>query len=256
MARRPNQTLDDLGLPPRLSARQPKGDQLREILEALAIRLGGGVAFPSERAIADRYGVARMTVRGELRQLEADGILTIRPGAGAFVCAPRRPPRAVGRSFSRDMRQRGLTPGAVLVEHNVLRVTTRLAESLEVEVGTWALRVVRVRTADDEPMGLERTTLSLERFPGLDQVDLEEHSLYDTLRERWAAEPRFVNAAGSAVLPTAEEAELLGMTNPEPCLLVTSSQRDNRNDVIEFGRALYRGDRYDVDLSYQVDEGR
>ncbi|HEY9294453.1 MAG TPA: GntR family transcriptional regulator [Microlunatus sp.] len=252
MPRRPNQTLDDLGLPLSLAPEQPKGDQLREILEALATRLGGGAALPSERAIAERYGVARMTVRSELRRLDADGVVAIRPGAGAFVCAQRRPPRAVGSSFSRDMRQRGLTPGAVVVEHNVLRVTPRLAESLEVEVGTRALRLVRIRTADGEPMGLERTTLSLERFPGLQEVDLEQHSLYDTLQERWSAEPRFVQATATAVLPTADEVELLGWSTAEPCLLVTSTQRDNRNTVIEVGRSIYRGDRYDVDLSYQV----
>src|SRR5690606_24511360 len=115
----------------------------------------------------------------------------------------------------------------------VLLVTTLLAASLEVDAGTRALRVVRVRTADGEPMGLERATLSLERFPGLEEVDLEHRSLYDTLRDRWGVEPRSVHAAATAALPTAEEAELLDVSTADPCLVVTSSQRDAWDAVIE-----------------------
>jgi GntR family transcriptional regulator len=252
MPRQPNQSLAELGLPKELDGERSKGDQLREILESLAARLGGGASMPSERSLAERFGVARMTIRGEYRRMEADGIIVIRPGAGATVCEQRRPPRAIGASFSRDMRLRGLSPGAVLVEHNVLLVTSLLSEQLEVPTGTRALRVVRIRTADGEPMGLERTTLSLERFPGLEEVDLADASLYDVLRDRWGAEPRSVHATATAVLPTAEEAELLEIGLADPCMAISSMQRDARDRVIEVGRSVYRGDRYDADISYQV----
>lgn len=253
MARRRNvMELDDLGLPAELAADRPKGDQIREMLESLADRLQAGAALPSERQLAEVYGVARMTVRNEIRRLAADGVLTIRRGSGAYSPESPHPPMAVGYSFSREMRRRGHEPGSIVLEHNVLLVTARLASLLEVAAGSKALRVVRVRTANGTAMGIERTTVSLSRFPDLQDVDFAAASLYDTLRDRYGVEPSSIAARATAVNPTEEEAELLDINVSDPCLVLNSLQRDRSGLVIEAGRSIYRGDQYDIDLSYRV----
>lgn len=243
--------VDELHLPAALDPDRLKGDQLREILESLAVRLGPGSPLPSERHLAELYGVARMTVRNEIRRLAEDGVLEIRRGSGAYVPKAPNPRMAVGFSFSRQMRQSNLDPGSVVVEHNVLMATTRLAAVLEVPTGTRVLRVVRVRTARGEPIGLERTTVSLERFPDLAGIDFSNASLYDSLRDLYGIEASRANAKASAILPSDEEAERLGITVEQPCLALTIVQRDREGQVIEAGRSVYRGDRYDLDLSYQ-----
>src|ERR671935_3122853 len=59
-----------------------------------AMMLDGGLReghrLPSERELAERFGVSRVTVREALRALEAMGLVQIRVGArgGAFVTAP------------------------------------------------------------------------------------------------------------------------------------------------------------------------
>ncbi len=240
--------LDALGLPSELDGERAKGDQLSEILESLARRLGPGAALPSERHLATRYGVARMTVRQEIRRLAADGVLTIRQGAGAFVADPAHPALAAGYSFSREVLASGRQPGSVLLEHNVLLVTSRSAELLGVETGTRALRIVRLRTVDDEPVCIERTTLPLARFPGLEEYDFGTESLYAVIREQYGIRPYLAKARASAVLPAPDEAELLGIGEADPCLLVTSMQTDAGSQVIEAGRSIYRGDRFDLDV--------
>src|SRR3954467_13810742 len=60
-------------LPRHLAGSQPKGEQLRRLLETLVAELGPGALLPSERMLAERYGVARMTVRKELDRLVAAG---------------------------------------------------------------------------------------------------------------------------------------------------------------------------------------
>ncbi|WP_020575099.1 GntR family transcriptional regulator [Actinopolymorpha alba] len=237
------------GLPAQLDEDQPKGDQLREALESLAAHLGPGAPLPSERQLADAFGVARMTVRGEVRRLAADGVIRLRARAAAIVADPAAPRYTVGYSFAHELARRGKQAGSIVQEHNILRVTPRLAELLEVPAGTRALRLVRVRTADGQPTGVERPTLSLERFPGLEDVDFEHASLYETIRDRWGAEPSSVQAHVTAVHPSADDAELLGIDDAVPCLLVTLVQRDTSGQVIEAGRSIYRGDRYDLDIS-------
>ncbi|MDQ2738779.1 MAG: GntR family transcriptional regulator [Actinomycetota bacterium] len=222
------------------------------MLESLAARLDSGAALPSERQLADSFGVARMTVRNEIKRLAADGVLVIRRGSGAYVPQTPPPPLAVGYSFSREMRRRGLDPGSIVLEHNVLLVTSRLAKLLEAPVDSDALRIVRIRTADESAMSIERTTVSLERFPGLQEVDFSQASLYDTLRDNYGIEPGSVTARATAVNPTEEESELLGIGSSDPCLVLNTLQRDRDGLVIEAGRSIYRGDKYDIDISYRV----
>lgn len=59
-------------------------DQLRDQIHSGERRL------PSERALADRYGVGPMTVRQAIRTLQQEGLLDARPGRGLFV-RERRP---------------------------------------------------------------------------------------------------------------------------------------------------------------------
>jgi DNA-binding FadR family transcriptional regulator len=57
-----------------------------EVLRAIAIgNLAPGDRLPDERALAQRCGASRSTVREALLALELGGVIEVRPGAGCFV---------------------------------------------------------------------------------------------------------------------------------------------------------------------------
>ena len=238
-------------VPAELDDTRPKGDQVREILETLAAAVGPGGLLPSERALADRYGVARMTVRQEMNRLVTDGVAVRRPGGGTYVAEPNLARVVIASSFSRNMRARGLEPGARVLEFVVVPATALLAEQLECRVGDPVLRLARLRTADGEPMALERTRVSLVRFPGLEEVDFGKASLYDELEDRFGVVVGSVSASVSAVLPDADDAHMLRVTTRQPCLAITSAPRSRSGEVIEAGRSLYRPDRYELTINYR-----
>ena len=152
-------------LPRRLAGGSPKGAQLREILEGLTGSLAPGSALPSERELADRYGVARMTVRTELDRLTADGLAYRIQGRGTFVAEPRVAQAMALTSFTEDMRTRGLRPSAQLLVRDEHEAGEAMARRLQLRPGSPVVRVDRLRLADDEPLAVEQVTLSLERFP-------------------------------------------------------------------------------------------
>jgi GntR family transcriptional regulator len=251
MARPRNNPGELAELPTELRSDRPKGDQIREILHALARRLPAGTVLPSERVLAERFGVARMTVRQEVDRVVAEGLAVRQPGGGTFVAEPR-PARTLTSYFSLDMRARGLTPASKVLEHIASIATDELAAELEEPLGTPVLHLVRLRTADGEPMAIERTSLSLRRYPGLDELDFDTLSLYDELSSRWGVTLGMVSASVVASPPDPSDAELLGIDSSTPCLIITSASRTASGEVIEFGRSVYRSDRYDLTIDYRA----
>src|SRR5690606_5471505 len=67
--------------------RRPLGDQLYEQIRDLVLegRLKPGERLPSTRALAAELGVSRTTTVSAYAQLESEGYLESRTGAGTFV---------------------------------------------------------------------------------------------------------------------------------------------------------------------------
>jgi GntR family transcriptional regulator len=232
-------------LPKRLS-RGAKGQALREILEELVVSLAPGSPLPSERLLAERYGLARMTVRTEVDRLVAEGAIYRLHGRGTFVAEPRVAQAVLLSSFTEDMRARGMTPGSVVRSQAVVPASEVVARHLALVTGTPVVHMERVRTADGEPMALERTHLPAQRLPGLEDADLTDASLYELLERDWGVRVAEADQWANVVRLTDEEAALLHVSADQPALLFQRVTRDPSGAPVEYVRSLYRGDRYEV----------
>ncbi len=242
-------------LPANLSYQRPKGEQLQEILEGFIATLEPGTRLPSERLLAERYEVARATVTQAIDELAGKGLVYRVHGSGTFVAEPKfRQPQTL-TSFTEDMRARGMTPGSVVLAQEVAPVSAVISRHLQVVQGTPVVHIERVRTANGEPMALERSYLPAGRFPGLEGVDLTDVSLYSLLAERWGARVASADQWASAVRLTEEEAGILGVDAGQPALLFQRVTRDQPGNIIEYVRSVYRGDRYEVHHRLERIEG-
>ena len=239
---------DGAALPARLPRGVPKGQALRAILEDLLATLPPGSALPSERELAERYGLARMTVRGEIERLTAEGSVYRLHGRGTFVAEPRIAQAGALTSFSEDMLARGQVPGSTVTSSELVAADGFLAGTLEVKAGDACFRLDRVRTADGRPMAIEQVYLPLERFDGVDGIDFADASLFEVLEDRFGvtlgdAEQRVV-----AVAIKADEAPLLGVPEGAPGLRFHTVTRDRDGAPVLYAMSLYPGDRYEIAL--------
>jgi GntR family transcriptional regulator len=239
-------TPDPPALPEQLSPHSPKGEQLREIMGGLIAALPPGAALPSERELADRYGVARMTVRTEIDRLVTEGVAYRVHGHGTFVAEHRVAQASALTSFSEDMRERGLRPGSRMLAQDIVVASEQTATELEVGSGTLVVRIHRVRTADGEPMALEQAFLPAGRFAGVEGTDLTDASLFDLLRQRWNVKLETAEQRVVAVCADSLEASLLGVSAGHACLLFRSKVRDENGRPVYVASSLFRGDRYEV----------
>lgn len=235
----PDQKLDE-------SCPTPLYYQLRELI-ADAIRdgqYGPDYQLPSERELAEKYHLSRMTVRQATIALVNDGLLVRRRGKGTYVSPPKVEQGLLKlTSFTEDMRQRGMEPSTRIVAITRRRANNKAAKELGIEPGELLIMLERLRLADGEPMAYERCHLPLLRFPELSQDDLM-GSLYEHLGNKYGVKPADARQSLEATIATRREAELLHVAKGAPILLLERSTMDETGQVFEYVKSLYRADRY------------
>lgn len=235
-------------LPRRLPKGGPKGQALRGILEELLAALPPGAALPSERELAERYRLARMTVRSEIERLTAEGLVYRLQGRGTFVSEPRVAQAGALSSFTEDMVARGLSPGSTVLSSDVAEADGFLAAALELAPGDPVFRLDRVRTADGQPVAIEQAFLALSRFAGIEDVDFTAESLFTVLSERFGVSLRDARQRVVAAAIGPNEAPLLGVPEGEPGLRFHTVAWDGDGVPAYFAASLYRRDRYEIEL--------
>ncbi|TDD95281.1 GntR family transcriptional regulator [Jiangella asiatica] len=211
--------------------------------------------LPSERNLAELFGVSRVTVRAALKLLEEDGLLRSAPGVGTFVAAPHLSKTPVLTSFSQDVRARGWTPGSRVLERRQAVADIAVAHDLGIEPGAHYYEVRRVRLADDVPLSVEQVQLPAALVPGLLEKPLD-GSLYQVLADHYGIRVSRHDRRISAVNLDAATAELLGVPERSAALYVTQQGYDQHGRRIEHGKSLYRGDRYDFSTVTYAAGGR
>ncbi|MFI0484828.1 GntR family transcriptional regulator [Actinomadura sp. 9N215] len=225
----------------------PKYFQLRAILLDLieSAELPVDAPIPSERELCVRYGLSRMTVRQGVDQLVSEGRLYRVPGKGTFVARPKieMPLRLV--SFTEDMLSRGLRPGAIDLERRTVYADARLARIFEVEPGTEIHVIERLRTADGEPMALERAHILASLAPDLLDRRLADRSLYGVLEAVYG----LVFDAGDQTIDAslADAADARHLQIPRGSAVLLLQRRSYTGGVCaELGVSTYRADRYQI----------
>lgn len=222
------------------------------LLTQLVAGLPPGTALPSERAMADHFGVARMTVRDAVDRLVAGGSAVRVPRGGTFTTQPRYVHTRHLASYDDDIRARGMEPGGHKVSARVRKASRKVAETLGIEVGARCLELVRLRTADDLPMAVTRSRLALDRFPGLERHAFDEVSLHDILADGWGVRPAAHSQRIRAVTMTAAEARLLQVEPGASAFEISGESRDVSGAMIETARSVYRADRYEIVLRTEL----
>jgi len=228
----------------------------RQVADALQRRIASGDLgshdrLASERVIADRFGLSRMTARQAVELLVRRGVVYRRPGSGTFVSPPRIEhtlQRLAG--FSEQMRRQGVHPSGRVLE---MRCTespdgdARQALGLGDGDASWMVR--RMRYGDGEPLLLETFWVPRAVCPELEPDELAEQSLYAVMRSRYGIDPVSAETSLEPAALDADDARHLRARPGAPAILLVRTTRSADGRAVEFARDLYRGDRARFDLT-------
>ena len=217
---------------------------IRNSLLELISTIEDGESLPPERALSERLGAARMTVRKALDLLIDEGYLRRIPGKGTFVARSH-----ALRANSADPFAHFTVDGASTAEAQTLDIVqedtgSRIGLRLQLAPSAMVTKVVRVCLVDGEPVAIERLYLPSHIFPDL---TAEHFTLFD-VNELYRTQFNVKVTQSSQVLRAATvdqaESKLLGVPVHSPAFFVTTTKTDQDERVVEYTESIYRGDKY------------
>ncbi len=232
------------------AVRGPVYQQLHDTLRSL-IRQGDytkGDQFLTEREIARRFEVSRVTASKAVSRLVSDGVLEIRKGAGTFIRSDvlDYDLRQLV-SFTEKARAAGKKPKTKVLEFHETtaeELSNELRTQLKVEAGDKLFYVERLRLADDTPVIYERRWVVAEHCPKLTRTDAR-GSLYSVWTEKFGLEIIGADETIRAINVSSKQAELLDVLPQTAGLLVLSTGLITNNQTLWWEETLYRTDIYE-----------
>jgi GntR family transcriptional regulator len=230
--------------------------QLKRWIEEAVARgaIRPGDALPSERDLASKVDVSRVTVRKAVQFLVRDGVLVQRHGSGTFVAPqPHRVEQSLGQltSFAEDMARRGLPVRSVLLERGIHEPSPEETMALGLTGGERVARIHRLRVSGGTPLAIERASISATILPDPTAVT---DSLYALLDKTGNRPVRAIQRIRAMNLGEAD-AKLLEISSGAASLQIERVGYLASGRVVEFTRSIYRGDTYDFVAELRVGEG-
>lgn len=121
-----------------------------------------GDILPSENDLMKTWSVSRITVRNAIRQLAIEGLVYTIHGRGTFVSETKITNYLPSlTSLSHDIQKRGLTPKQRVLKLEQVAANHDVASRLHLKPGDPVIYFVRVTSADDTPIAIGYTNISI-----------------------------------------------------------------------------------------------
>lgn len=219
----------------------------RQIEDALLKEIANGVfavgdRLPGENTLAPHFGVTRNTLRRALTELQNKGILRVEKGRGAFV--ERRIEYGLGpeSSFTANLSNASLVPGARILKKLQIAAPLEIAKLLRIPVGSDIVVFDTIGEASGSVISVTRHHLPANLFPDAVRQIQSFSCITEVYKKFGFNDFRRSHCKIDARLPSRDEAKKLNQANTEPLVEVKSVKTAN-NVPIDYTIARFSANR-------------
>ena len=168
-----------------------------------------GDKLPSERSLAEKFGISHLTVRKALAILEEEGMLLRVQGKGTFVRAQKYSIDMQHMDgFSSMFGQQGITITNKVLYSGVREAGFKYSRIFGIPREEHVFELIRLRQNGEDPVALEYNILPTKRVPHVEEYDYSLYSLWDVYRQ-----------AGIQLVEENQKLEIVKVYNPQADLL-------------------------------------
>ncbi|MCB6994553.1 GntR family transcriptional regulator [bacterium 210820-DFI.6.37] len=208
-----------------------------------------GEKLYSERAMANKYGVSRMTVQYAFNELVKKGYLYRVRGSGTFV--RKSVVEKMNLNYLSERGNGGITAIArkhgaqisskVLTEGVVRGTCFSVKLGLERDADVYVLH--RVRYGNGEPIAVEYTYVPAELFPEMSEIDFEKVSLYDYMDSVSHMPINFMQKL-QIIEASQKERTYLELGRKDPVYYFEFVGYDREGNIVEYTESYTRCDKF------------
>lgn len=207
-----------------------------------------GTYLPTEEKLCTHYRVSRFTIREALRQLQVEGLIARRRGAGTLIqhdqAAAQQSEAPQGSGVEAEQFFAGRFGGATS-----LLADDRLAQRLGCAPGSrWLVRSAVTTSASGMPTGLIEFYLAAPLKSVADRLHPGSGPIWEQLRA--LGHPIGpVQMRIQSVTPVQTEARLLNIAALSPCLRITYTVHDPDSELLVIATHLHPGHSFAYETS-------
>jgi GntR family transcriptional regulator, phosphonate transport system regulatory protein len=227
------------------------GPVWRQIRDTVAAELGqryrAGDRLPTEAQLATRFGVNRHTVRRALADLQAEGLLHARRGAGVFVTGEPVAYRLGRRTrFTQNLAAAGQTGSREILRLETLAGTKAELEALGLPAAARVHVLDSVGLSDGVPFTYASSAFPADRLPDFRRALAETGSITAALAACGVADYRRQRTRLTAERATGAIARHLRLPEGAPVLRTVALNVDAEGRPVEHGRTWFCTDRVEL----------
>ncbi|GEO25204.1 HTH-type transcriptional repressor DasR [Alicyclobacillus acidoterrestris] len=233
------------------TAREPLYLQIKKVLISRIANLKENELFPSEHDLADEFEVSRGTVKQAIMELVNEGYLYRIQGKGTFVSPPRIVRGSDGLpSFTDDIRRKGYAPTSIVRFIGLELPPAGIQDKLNIPNDEAVWRIERVVKADTVPVALVTSHLRSDVYPNLDQHEVINNSLYQTLAAHYGKVPSHAKDTYQAQVASQSLAHILSLRTGDAVLYSERIAFLDTGLPVEHVQSYMRGDRFVVQVQF------
>ncbi|MEG0094045.1 MAG: GntR family transcriptional regulator [Erysipelotrichaceae bacterium] len=207
-----------------------------------------GEKIPSERKMAELYGVNRMTIKAAINGLVEDGYLYGEQGVGTFVTTGSNkfewglPTFSDNEGMSATFEETGIHLKNKLLFASKIKANNFLGMKLNISPNEDVYSIQRVRYTDDDIYAVEYAYVPMKFFSDIEVNNFEHVSLYGYMNSKDHLPIKFKRNL-IIMNPRDKEAKYLKIDKNVPVYYFEYIGKDAMGNVVEYTESFFKTDK-------------
>lgn len=224
--------------------------------EILSGKLPYQSLLPSEHALTERFDCSRSSVRRALSELAAEGMVQSMQGRGVRVIHNQLRDAGVTvdesglETFKELCARKSMEPRTEALSIGHVTADERLAKTTGFAPGSELTHIVRLRYADNDPVGIDESYYLAESVPNITR-EVVENSIYEYLEKDLGFSIVTSRRHMTVEAPGAFDREHLDLGDVDAVVVLRCNAYDSRGIMVEYTETRQVAGFFEVSLTSQ-----